>query len=131
MRKFIPTLTLATTLAFASVSEAGPRARKETPPTSHLNELEHLCQTLGGVAYKYVTARDAGVSYFTILELLRRKIAQRPATGDLEASLDASMLANLRMVYDTPYVRVAPKFAHVKARLSGRQCHGKGFFTHP
>ena len=107
MRTLIPTLTLVTTLALTAFSEAGPRQRKVAPPTSHLNALEHLCQTMGALAYKFVESRDAGVSYFTLLEELRRFIAQHPPTSYVERSIAASTLDNLRMVYDTPYVTPA------------------------
>ena len=52
MRTLIPTLTLATTLALASFSTAGPRQHKTAPPPSSLSVLEHLCQTLSTVAYR-------------------------------------------------------------------------------
>ena len=104
MRKLIPTLTLVTTLALASFSDAGQRPRKAVPTPSPLNALERLCQTMGSMASSYVESRDAGISYFTMLEALHRAIAQHPPTNYLEESLAQSTLDNLRMVYDTPYV---------------------------
>ena len=102
MRKFIPTLTLATTLALASFSAAGPRQHKATPPTSLLTEGEHLCQTLGSIAYKQATARDAGVPYTQLLASLRSTLAKMEAPNPLTIQLSQLMLAVLRVTYDRP-----------------------------
>jgi hypothetical protein len=107
MRKYLPTLTLAGTLLLGSLSEAGSRPPKTAPTPSTLNTIERLCQTVGSAAYRHVESRNAGISYFTMLETYRQLMAVRPSTTHLEASIDASILDNLRFVYDTPSVTPA------------------------
>jgi hypothetical protein len=102
MYRSLLTLTLAGTLALATLGEAGPRARS-TPTTSpHLTDSEFVCQHLGTVAYGHAELRDAGVPYLSALESLRRMLAQKPASSPVLVWFNDSMLRTLRMVYDMP-----------------------------
>jgi hypothetical protein len=99
MPRLIGTALLGLTLV--STSEAKPRQTPKAPQAASTLTLdETYCQTLGALAFKQAQARDAGLSYLTVLEILRRLPTPPTAAG---AQARQAGITLLRVVYDFPH----------------------------
>ena len=100
MRKFIPTVAMATMLSLTTLGDAAPR--KPPPESTHLTASEELCLRLGGMAQSSGVFRDKGYSYLETLQRLRKVVGRNTTQGPLIAWFTASAISNLRIVYDYP-----------------------------
>jgi hypothetical protein len=72
MHRSLVTLTLAGTLALATMSEAGPRPRQAPPsPAAGLTYPELLCEAAGKFTYARTLDRDSGWALFDALRRVR------------------------------------------------------------
>ena len=103
MHNLIPTLTLVTTLTFATLSDAAPR--KAPQPRPHLTEIEDICMSLGGIAHTGAIMRDKGLSYFEALQRLRKVAEANPMMpGVWTTWFTMTTEGNLRYTYAHPSV---------------------------
>jgi hypothetical protein len=103
MRKFLPTLILAGTVALATLCEAGPRQPAPAPATSSLSPMEELCHMVGNTAHLSAQMRDKGLSYLEAVQLLREVSAKTPIPGPWGVWVNTSVFGNLRWVYEHPF----------------------------
>ena len=98
MRKFIPTLTLVTTLALTTVCAAGPRVR-QPPPL--LTPEETLCHAFGELTYDLAVGRDAGIPILHAISLMRAGLRENVRSPVIEQMLtDAA-----KLIYKHPNVQ--------------------------
>jgi hypothetical protein len=89
MRNLIPTLTLAGTLALATLCEAGPRQRPTPPQPSVLSPQEEICEAYGKFAFARGMDRNNGIAMFTVLRLAREWDAQHNVVAASRAMHEA------------------------------------------
>ena len=102
MPKLIPALTLATTLALATLGEAA--ARKASPAPPDLAIAEEVCLHLGGMAQSSATLRDKGYTYLETRQRLRKVLAANTTTGPWIDWFHSNALSNLRYIYEHAYL---------------------------
>src|SRR5262245_22478563 len=108
MRRSLLTLTLASALVCAGLSDARPR--RPAPPTT-LSAAEAVCQALGIFAYNRALDRDAGWSLFVVLDYWRqwdRANAVLPSTQRLHDDI-------IHAVYATPALHPVRAQQHTEA----------------
>jgi hypothetical protein len=101
MRKLIPTLVLAGTVALATLCEAGPRVR-QAPPL--LTPGETLCYGFGELTFDIAVARDSGMPVLKTISIMRETIR---TTQSLRA-YDALLTDAVHTIYS--YQRVTPDY---------------------
>ena len=106
MRKFIPTVAMATMLSLTTLGDAAPR--KPPPESTHLTVPEELCLRLGGMAHSSGSLRDNGYSYLESLQRLRTIVARETTQGPLMAWFVASATSNLRATATMAIRRTRP-----------------------
>jgi hypothetical protein len=98
MPRSILTLTLATTLALASLGEAGARVR-QPPPL--LTPEETLCHAFGELTYDLAVGRDAGIPILHAISQIRAGLREKVHAPAIEQMLtDAAQL-----IYKHPSVQ--------------------------
>ena len=97
MRKLIPSLTLAGTLALASLGDAGPRVR-QPPPL--LTPEETLCHAFGELTYDIAVGRDAGVTILRAISLIRAGLLGKVPHPVIEHML----IDSAKLIYKHPNV---------------------------
>ena len=105
MRNLIPTLTLATTLALASLSDAGPRQRPVAPAQpSVLSQAERLCEAYGTFAFNRAMDRNHGFAMFDVL----RRSRQWDIANNVEEASRRMHEAIIRGVYGQEGQQLSP-----------------------
>jgi hypothetical protein len=80
-------------MGFAVPAEARKPKAPVTPPVTMLSAPEQLCVSWGALACEQANARDRGVSYLTLVALLRQR---------MDPEVLPMGLAFLRALYETP-----------------------------
>ena len=104
MHKLITTLTLTTTLALASVSDAGTRQRSSTPQPSVLSQAERVCEAYGQFAFARAMDRNHGFAMFDIL----RRSRQWDSANNVEATSRRMHEIIIRGVYGPEGQQLSP-----------------------
>jgi hypothetical protein len=102
------TLVLGLSLmGFAVPAEARKPKPPVTPPVTMLTAPEQLCVTWGALAFEQAQARDRGVSYFALVQIVRQ--------SSLDPAVVQLGLGTLRVIYALP--ELTPASARQQAEL--------------